>query len=59
MGETTAVAHGAWVCVGHLRPHRCLPRGNPLMKALPPREATALLPKILLYLINSCLLPFL
>ncbi|WP_293103378.1 hypothetical protein [Moorena sp. SIOASIH] len=28
MGETTAVAHGAWVCVRNLRPHRCLPRGN-------------------------------
>ncbi|NEO08069.1 MULTISPECIES: hypothetical protein [unclassified Moorena] len=25
-----AVAHGAWVCVRNLRPHRCLPRGNPL-----------------------------
>ncbi|WP_293092880.1 hypothetical protein [Moorena sp. SIOASIH] len=28
MGETTAVAHGAWVCVRNLRPHRCLPRGT-------------------------------
>ncbi|NEO42188.1 MAG: hypothetical protein F6J90_40060 [Moorea sp. SIOASIH] len=25
---TTAVAHGAWVCVRNLRPHRCLPRGD-------------------------------
>ncbi|NEO40590.1 MAG: hypothetical protein F6J90_31360 [Moorea sp. SIOASIH] len=27
--ETTAVAHGAWVCVRNLLPHRCLPRGDP------------------------------
>ncbi|NEN94616.1 MAG: hypothetical protein F6J94_21935 [Moorea sp. SIO1F2] len=27
-----AVAHGAWVCVRNLRPHRCLPRGNPLWR---------------------------
>ncbi|NEO41713.1 MAG: hypothetical protein F6J90_37485 [Moorea sp. SIOASIH] len=37
MGETTAVAHGAWVCVRNLRPHRCLPRGNPQDRTASPR----------------------
>ncbi|NEO36254.1 MAG: hypothetical protein F6J90_07970 [Moorea sp. SIOASIH] len=43
MGETTAVAHGAWVCVRNLRPHRCKPRGNPLWRhCLPCSEAASL-----------------
>ncbi|NEO35328.1 MAG: hypothetical protein F6J90_03010 [Moorea sp. SIOASIH] len=48
------MAHGSvcGTCVGTLKAP-----WEPPLAALPPREATALLPKILLYLINSCLLP--
>ncbi|NEO89007.1 MAG: hypothetical protein F6K56_01495 [Moorea sp. SIO3G5] len=38
MGETTAVAHGAWVCVRNLRPHRCLPRGTAVAHGGDPQD---------------------
>ncbi|NEO93801.1 MAG: hypothetical protein F6K56_27825 [Moorea sp. SIO3G5] len=41
MGETTAVAHGAWVCVRNLRPHRCLPRGTAVAHGGDPQDRAA------------------
>ncbi|WP_158517226.1 hypothetical protein [Moorena producens] len=41
MGETTAVAHGAWVCVRNLRPHTAPWEPRQLLMGETPKTALA------------------